>query len=188
MIGTEGDVIGYKSPPRSTRYPTGVAEIQKVGLKRKGEESWFYVKILDRMVTINMMASGRARHHLRRSLRRGTAGGKALCSTFVKKALDGNKPRRPPLEEIQLLRRERCARTLSPKNRPARSSELPLVAMKHPPEESGAAHLGKIVLRGRVKLPQRSWATNRTMSSAGAFVTGKQPERVVSLDLVEKAQ
>jgi hypothetical protein len=51
LIVTEGDVIGYKSPPRSTRYPTGVSGNPKGRPKRKGE-GLPYAKILDRMVTI----------------------------------------------------------------------------------------------------------------------------------------
>ena len=44
------DVVGYKSPPRSTRYPAGVSGNPKGRPKRK--EGLPYARILDRMVAI----------------------------------------------------------------------------------------------------------------------------------------
>ena len=45
------DVVGYKSPPRSTRYRPGVSGNPKGRPKRKGK-GLPYAKILDRMVAI----------------------------------------------------------------------------------------------------------------------------------------
>jgi hypothetical protein len=45
------DVVGYKSPPRSMRYPAGVSGNPKGRPRRKGG-GLPYARILDRMVTI----------------------------------------------------------------------------------------------------------------------------------------
>ena len=86
------DVVGYKSPPRSMRYPAGVSGNPKGRPKRK--EGLPYAKILDRMVTIKDAFGAR----------RVTAE-EAFILYLRKKALDGNEAAQ--LEEIQAFRRER---------------------------------------------------------------------------------
>jgi hypothetical protein len=93
---TEGDgVIRYKSPPRSTRYPTGVSGNPKGRPKRKGE-GLPYAKILDRMVTIKDGLGARQ-----------LTAEEAFILYLRKKALDGNEAAQERLEEIQAFRRER---------------------------------------------------------------------------------
>jgi Family of unknown function (DUF5681) len=90
----EGDgVIGYKSPPRSTRYPTGVSGNPKGRPKRK--EGLPYAKILDRMVTIK---DGRGA--------RQVTAEEAFLLYLRKKAVDGDEAAQERLEEIQAFRRE----------------------------------------------------------------------------------
>jgi Family of unknown function (DUF5681) len=89
------DGVGYKSPPRSTRYPTGVSGNPKGRPKRKGE-GLPYARILDRMVTIKDAFGAR----------RVTAE-EAFILYLRKKALDGHEAAQERLEEIQAFRRER---------------------------------------------------------------------------------
>jgi hypothetical protein len=89
------DVIGYKRPPRSTRYSAGVSGNPKGRPKRKGE-GLPYARILDRMVTI------------KEGLRaRQVTAEEAFLLYLRKKALDGNEAAQERLEEIQAFRRER---------------------------------------------------------------------------------
>jgi len=93
---TEGDdVIGYKNPPRSTRYPAGVSGNPKGRPKRKGE-GLPYARILDRMVTIKDGLGARQ-----------VTAEEAFLFYLRKKAVDGNEAARERLEEIQAFRRER---------------------------------------------------------------------------------
>jgi Family of unknown function (DUF5681) len=92
---TEGDdVIGYKSPPRSTRYPAGVSGNPKGRPKRK--EGLPYARILDRKVTIKDGLGARQ-----------VTAEEAFLFYLRKKALDGNEAAQERLEEIQAFRRER---------------------------------------------------------------------------------
>jgi hypothetical protein len=93
---TEGDdVIGYKSPPRSTRYPAGISGNPKGRPKRKGE-GLPYAGILDRMVTIKDGLGARQ-----------VTAEEAFLFYLRKKAVDGNEAAQERLEEIQAFRRER---------------------------------------------------------------------------------
>jgi len=95
LIVTEGDgVIGYKSPPRSRRYPTGVSGNPKGRPKRK--RGLPYAWILDCMVRIK---DGRGA--------RQVTAEEAFLLYLRKKALDGNEAAQERLEEIQAFRRER---------------------------------------------------------------------------------
>jgi hypothetical protein len=92
---TEGDdVIGYKSPPRSTRYPAGVSGNPKG--RPKGKRGLPYARILDRLVRIK--DGGRARQ---------VTGEEAFLLYLRKKALDGSEAAQERLEEILAFRRER---------------------------------------------------------------------------------
>jgi hypothetical protein len=92
---TEGDdVIGYKSPPRSTRYLAGVSGNPKGRPKRK--RGLPYAWILDRLVRIK--DGGRARQ---------VTGEEAFFLYLRKKALDGSEAAQERREEIQAFRRER---------------------------------------------------------------------------------
>ena len=92
---TEGDdVIGYKSPPRSTRYPAGVSGNPKGRPKRK--RGLPYAWILDRMVTIKDGLGARQ-----------VTAEEAFFFYLRKKAVDGNESAQERLEEIQAFRRER---------------------------------------------------------------------------------
>lgn len=94
MTVTEGDdVIGYKRPPRSTRYPAGVSGNPKGRPKRK--EGLPYARILDRMVTIKDGLGTRQ-----------VTAQEAFLAYLRKKALDGNEAAQERLEEIQAFRRE----------------------------------------------------------------------------------
>jgi hypothetical protein len=88
------DLVGYKSPPRSTRDPAGVSGNPKGRPKRKGEPLP-YARILDRMVTIK---DGRQP--------REVTGEEAFLLYLRKKALDGDEAAQERLEEIQAFRRE----------------------------------------------------------------------------------
>ena len=93
---TEGDdVIGYKSPPRSTRYPAGVSGNPKGRPKRK-DKGLPYARILDRKVTIKDGLGARQ-----------VTAEEAFILYLRKKALDGNEAAQERLEEIQAFRRER---------------------------------------------------------------------------------
>jgi hypothetical protein len=91
---TEGDgVIGYKSPPRSRRYPTGVSGNPKGRPKRK--RGLPYAWILDCMVRIK---DGRGA--------RQVTAEEAFLFYLRKKAVDGDESAQERLEEIQAFRRE----------------------------------------------------------------------------------
>ena len=87
------DVVGYKSPPRSTRYPAGVSGNPKGRPKRK--EGLPYARILDRMVTIKDGLEARQ-----------VTAEEAFILYLRKKALDGNEAAQDRLEEIQACRRD----------------------------------------------------------------------------------
>ena len=89
------DAVGYKRPPRSTRYPPGVSGNPKGRPKRKGE-GLPYARILDRMVTIKEGVGARQ-----------VTAEEAFLLYLRKKALDGNEAAQERLEEIQAFRRER---------------------------------------------------------------------------------
>ena len=94
MTVTEGDdVIGYKSPPRSTRYPAGVSGNPKG--RPKGKRGLPYARILDRMVRIKDGLQARQ-----------VTAEEAFILYLRKKALDGNEAAQERLEEIQAFRRE----------------------------------------------------------------------------------
>jgi Family of unknown function (DUF5681) len=88
------DGIGYKRPPRSTRYPAGVSGNPKGRPKRK-DKGLPYARILDRMVTIKDGLGAR----------QVTAEG-AFLLYLRKKALDGNEAAQERLEEILAFSRE----------------------------------------------------------------------------------
>ena len=95
MTVTDGDdVIGYKSPPRSTRYPVGVSGNPKG--RPKGKGGLPYARILDRLVRIK--DGGGARQ---------VTGEEAFLLYLRKKALDGSEAAQERLEEILAFRRER---------------------------------------------------------------------------------
>jgi hypothetical protein len=87
------DVVGYKSPPRFTRYPAGVSGNPKG--RPKGKRGLPYAKILDRTVTIKY--GGRARQ---------VTAEEAFLFYLRKKAADGNEAAQERLQEIQAFRRE----------------------------------------------------------------------------------
>ena len=94
MTVPEGDdVVGYKSPPRSTRYPAGVSGNPKGRPKRK--EGLPYARILDRMVAIKDGLEARQ-----------VTAEEAFILYLRKKALDGNEAAQDRLEEIQAYRRD----------------------------------------------------------------------------------
>ena len=86
--------VGYKSPPRSTRYPTGVSGNPKGRPKRKGGLP--YGRILDRMVTIKDALGARQ-----------VTAEAAFILYLRKKALDGNEAAQERLEEVLAFPRER---------------------------------------------------------------------------------
>ena len=88
------DVVGYKSPPRSTRYRPGVSGNPKGRPKRKGK-GLPYAKILDRMVAIKDGLKARQ-----------VTAEEAFILYLRKKALDGDEAAQERLEEIQACRRE----------------------------------------------------------------------------------
>lgn len=95
MTVTEGDDgVGYKKPPRSTRYPVGVSGNPKG--RPKGKRGLPYARILDRLVRIK--DGGRARQ---------VTGEEAFLLYLRKKALDGSEAAQERLEEILAFRRER---------------------------------------------------------------------------------
>ena len=95
MTVTEGDDgVGYKKPPRSTRYPAGVSGNPKG--RPKGKRGLPYARILDRMVRIK--DGVRARQ---------VTAEEAFLLYLRKKALDGNEAAQERLEEILAFRRER---------------------------------------------------------------------------------
>jgi hypothetical protein len=95
LIVTEGDdVMGYKSPPRSTRYPAGVSGNPKGRPKRK--RGLPYAWILDRMVRIKDGLGARQ-----------VTAEEAFLFYLRKKAVDGDESAQEGLEEIQAFRRER---------------------------------------------------------------------------------
>jgi hypothetical protein len=87
------DGVGYKGPPRSTRYPAGVSGNPKGRPKRKGLP---HARILDRMVRIKDALGARQ-----------VKAEEAFILYLRKKALDGNEAAQERLEEIQAFRRER---------------------------------------------------------------------------------
>jgi Family of unknown function (DUF5681) len=96
LTATEGDdVIGYKSPPRSTRSPAGVSGNPKGRPKRKGKHLP-YARILDRMVTIKEGLGTRQ-----------VTAEEAFLFYLRKKAVDGNEAAQERVEEILTFRRER---------------------------------------------------------------------------------
>jgi Family of unknown function (DUF5681) len=95
------DVVGYKSPPRSTRYRPGVSGNPRGRPKRK-DKGLPYAKILDRMVTIKDGLTARQ-----------MTAEEAFILYLRKKALDGNEAAQERLEEIQACRRE-CDPNLGP--------------------------------------------------------------------------
>ena len=92
-MNDDKDVIGYKSPPRSTRYPTGVSGNPKGRPKRKGGLP--YARILDRMVTIKDGLGARQ-----------VTAEQAFFLYLRKKAMDGNEAAQERLVEILAFRRE----------------------------------------------------------------------------------
>jgi Family of unknown function (DUF5681) len=86
------DGVGYKSPPRSTRYPRGVSGNPRGRPKRKGLP---YARILDRVVRIK--DGGRASQ---------VTAEEAFLFYLRKKAVDGNEAAQERLEEIQAFRRK----------------------------------------------------------------------------------
>jgi hypothetical protein len=88
------DVVGYKSPPRATRYPAGVSGNPKGRPKRK-DKGLPYARILDRKVTIKDGLGARP-----------VTAEEAFFLYLRKKALDGNEVAQERLEEIQAFRRE----------------------------------------------------------------------------------
>ena len=88
------DVVGYKSPPRSTRYPAGVSGNPKGRPKRK--RGLPYAWILDRMVRIKDGLGARQ-----------VTAEEAFLFYLRKKAVDGDESAQERLEEIQAFRRER---------------------------------------------------------------------------------
>jgi hypothetical protein len=89
------DVVGYKRPPRSTRYPSGVSGNPKGRPKRKGG-GLPYARILDRMV---MIKGG--------LVARQVTAEEAFILYLRKKALDGSEAAQERLQEIMACRRER---------------------------------------------------------------------------------
>ena len=95
MTVTEGDDgLGYKKPPRSTRYPVGVSGNPKG--RPKGKRGLPYARILDRLVRIKDGGSARQ-----------VTGEEAFLLYLRKKALDGSEAAQERLEEILAFRRER---------------------------------------------------------------------------------
>jgi Family of unknown function (DUF5681) len=88
------EAVGYKRPPRSTRYRPGVSGNLKGRPKRKGERLP-YARILDRMVTIKDSLG--TRH---------VTAEEAFLVYLRKKALDGNEAAQDRLEEILAFWRE----------------------------------------------------------------------------------
>jgi hypothetical protein len=89
------DAVGYKRPPRSTRYRPGVSGNPKGRPKRKGQ-GLPYARILDRIVTIKESVGARQ-----------VTAEQAFLAYLRKKALDGNEAAQERLEEILTFRRER---------------------------------------------------------------------------------
>jgi Family of unknown function (DUF5681) len=88
------DGVGYKSLPRSTRYPAGVSGNAKGRPKRK-DKGLPYARILDRKVTIKDGLGARQ-----------VTAEEAFLFYLGKKAVDGNEVAQERLEEIQAFRRE----------------------------------------------------------------------------------
>jgi hypothetical protein len=93
-IPENDDVVGYKSPPRATRYPAGVSGNPKGRPKRK-DKGLPYARILDRKVTIKDGLGARP-----------VTAEEAFLLYLRKKALDGNEAAQERLEEIQAFRRK----------------------------------------------------------------------------------
>ena len=93
-ISEDDGVVGYKSPPRATRYPAGVSGNPKGRPKRK-DKGLPYARILDRKVTIKDGLGARP-----------VTAEEAFLLYLRKKALDGNEVAQERLEEIQAFRRE----------------------------------------------------------------------------------
>jgi hypothetical protein len=87
------DPVGYKSPPRATRYPKGVSGNPKGCPKRKGE-GLPYARILDRLVTIKDDLGPRQ-----------VTAQEAFIFYVRKRALDGDDAAREWYDEIQAFRR-----------------------------------------------------------------------------------
>ena len=88
------DVVGYKNPPRSTRYRPGVSGNPKGRPKGKGE-GLPYARILDRMVRIKDGLEARQ-----------VTAEEAFLLYLRKKAVEGDEAALERLEEIQACRRE----------------------------------------------------------------------------------
>jgi hypothetical protein len=93
-VTERGDGVGYKSPPRSTRFPPGVSGNLKG--RPKGKGGLPYAKILDRIVTIKDGLGARQ-----------VTAEEAFILYLRKKALDGNEAAQERLEEILAFRRKR---------------------------------------------------------------------------------
>ena len=86
--------VGYRRPPRSTRYRRGVSGNPKGRPKRK-DKGLPYARILDRKVTIKDGLGARQ-----------VTAEEAFLLYLRKKALDGNEAAQERLGEIQAFRRE----------------------------------------------------------------------------------
>ena len=95
MTMPEGDEVGYKRPPRSTRYPAGVSGNPKGRPKRK-DKGLPYARILDRKVRIKDGLGARQ-----------VTAQEAFLAYLRKKALDGNEAAQARLGEILAFRRGR---------------------------------------------------------------------------------
>ena len=88
------EAVGYKRPPRSTRYQAGVSGNPRGRPKRKGQGPP-YARILDRIVTIKEGVGSRQ-----------VTAEQAFVRYIRKKALDGNEAAQERLEEIIAFSRE----------------------------------------------------------------------------------
>jgi hypothetical protein len=92
-MNEQDTVIGYKNPPRSTRYRPGVSGSPKGRPKRKGK-GLPYARIPDRRVTVKEGLGAPQ-----------VTAEEGFILYLRKKALDGKKAAQGRLEEIQALRR-----------------------------------------------------------------------------------
>jgi hypothetical protein len=93
-MNEDDDVVGYKNPPRSTRYLAGVSGNPK-GRPRRKSEGLPYARILDRLVMIKDGLGARQ-----------VTAEEAVILYLKKKALDGNEAAQERVEEIQTYRRD----------------------------------------------------------------------------------